>query len=96
MSRQTAALYQADSHARATSANTTDVKTLSRPSGCHSCYLTASTTGAQMTFDGGTPSTTNGLIIPAGVAPIFFSVNGDIKFVSTAAANSVVDVLWLK
>ena len=81
-------------HAQATSTATNDTKTLSRPSNAIACYLTVSTTAARVTFDSTTPTSSNGLVLQTNVLH-FFSVSSDIKFTSTAAANSIVDILWL-
>lgn len=49
-----------------------------------------------MRFDGGTPDSTHGLAFPKDGVPAFFPVGGSITFVSQAAANSVVNVAWMK
>jgi hypothetical protein len=85
------------STAQATSTGTADVKTLAGPPTASCCYVNVSTTDARVTLDGSTPSATNGLIFKTGLAPIRLDIGSTtaIKFVSTAAANSVVDVAWL-
>lgn len=49
-----------------------------------------------MRFDGGTPSSSAGLAFPKDGVPAFFPLGDSIKFVSQAAANSVVNVAWVK
>ena len=85
----------AASHARATSSGIANVQTLSPPAGTSACVLTVQTSNAQATFNGIDASTTNGIILQKDASPIFFPFAETIKFVSTAAVNSVVDVLWL-
>ena len=88
-----------DAHATATSTNTTDSKTFAAPAGAHGFYVTVATNGCYMTFDGTAPSSTNGLALPAGVAPVFFPfVPGTVGITvrSQAAASSVVNVCWVQ
>lgn len=73
------------------------MQTISPPAGAvHGCYITVSTNGCYMRFDGGTPDSTHGLAFPKDGVPAFFPVGGSITFVSQAAANSVVNVAWMK
>lgn len=88
-------IAQADTHDSATSTGTANVQTITAPASANACMVSAETNGARLTFDGGTPDATNGLMIAAGGAPLFIPLGRDIKFVSQAAANSVVHVLWL-
>ena len=60
------------------------------------CYITVSTNGCYMTFDGTTPSSTAGLAFPKDGVPAFFPVGDTIRFASQAAANSVVNVVWVR
>lgn len=84
-------------HVQATSSGTADVQSLPTPGkGCHGFLITVSTNGCYLTLDGGTPSSTNGLAIPAGTSPIFIPIAKNIKVASQAAGNSVVNVLWLQ
>lgn len=82
-------------HAQATSTGTGDVKTLARPASAIAVYLTVTTNAARVVFDGSTPSSTNGILVPTGVLWLFEIGGSDIKFASSIAANSVVDALWL-
>lgn len=81
---------------QATSTGTGDVKTLTSPQGTTAVLITVSTTPARVTFDGSTPSSGNGNVIPVGTMPLLltFRSGQPIKFVSTAAAASTVDVTW--
>lgn len=87
-------------HATATSTGTSNSQTFTPPSGAHGFYVTVSTNGCYMTFDGTAPSSTNGLSIPAGVAPLFFpfapQASNGIIVRSQAAANSIVNVCWVE
>lgn len=88
--------YKANSHAQATSTSTSDVQTVSAPTADgKGCYVTVSTNGCYMRFDGGTPSSTAGLAFPKDGTPVFFPTASSIKFVSQAAGNSVVNVFWV-
>lgn len=82
-------------HVQKTSTGTADTQTATAPAFAVGCLLTVETTAARVTFDGSTPTSTNGLVIPAGTTPIFIPLGRTIKIRSTAAANSVVNVLWL-
>lgn len=83
-------------HAQATSTGTGDPKTLTAPDNATGVFMTVLTTDARVTFDGTTPTSSNGLIVPDGGLPTFFPLGRDIIFTSTAGANSVVDVLWIE
>lgn len=82
-------------HVQATSTGTSDVQTITVPANAKGCFICVETNAARVTFDGEAPGSTVGLVFPAGVAPVFVPMASTIKFVSTAAANSVVDVLWI-
>lgn len=84
-------------HARDSSSGTADVKTLTPPAGATACVLCVETTSARVTFDGSTPSATNGLVVPSGANPLVLDVRpgAGIKWASTAAAASILNVLWL-
>lgn len=97
--QQGGASYDPLSQARGSSAaDTTTVSTLAAPAGAMACLITVETTDARMTFDGSAPSATNGQVMKQGVALVFVpladQVNG-IKWTSTAAAVSTVNVTWL-
>ncbi len=84
-----------------TSANTTDTQTVTQPTASSDIfprgfYVTVSTTSCYMTFDASTPTSTNGLTVPAGTAPIFFPfAPATITVRSSASANSIVNVTWV-
>jgi hypothetical protein len=84
--------------AQATSTGTADVKTITPPKGASSALITVETTSARMTFDGSTPSSGNGIVVPTAALPLLIpvGVGCTIKFAATAAANSVVDVAWFR
>ena len=84
-------------HAQATSTATNDVKTMTPPAGAHGVFLTVSTNGCTMTFDGTTPSSSNGVAFPKDGVPAFFPLGtSTIKFISQAAGNSVVNAFWVR
>jgi len=85
-----------DTHVQATSAGTADIKTIAAPKDAVACLIDVATTDARVTFDGSAPSATNGLIVKAGQQPIYVGVGKAVMFASTAAAASIVDLLWLK
>lgn len=88
------------SHEQLTSTGTANVQTFTPPAGAHGVYVSVSTNGCYITFDGTTPSSTNGLPLPAGVSPVFLlfapAAGSGLKVASQAAANSVVNVAWVK
>lgn len=88
------------SHATATSTGTSNSQTFTPPANAKGFYVTVATNGCYMTFDGTAPSSTNGLAIPSGVAPLFFpfvpAASSGIVVRSQAAANSVVNVVWVQ
>ena len=65
-------------------------------------YLSVETTSCRMSFDGANPSSSNGVLVPTTTAgPIVSPVvdvggaGSKVIVASTAAANSVVNVVWL-
>lgn len=92
---ETYGITSATPHAQQTSTGTADVKTLAPPAGAVACMLTVTTNPARITLDGTTPTASNGLLVPTGAMPLPLSVARTMKFVSSIAANSIVDVLWL-
>lgn len=82
-------------HAQQTPSSTSDTKTFTPPALAKACMICVETNGARLTFDGTAPSSSNGLVFPAGVAPIFVPMASTIKAVSTVAGNAVVNVLWI-
>lgn len=87
-----------DAHDAATSTGTGNKLTLARPAWANACMLSAKTNNARVTFGGEDPGAgaAPGLIIVAGAQPVFFPFATDIEFVSEAAANSELNVLWLE
>lgn len=84
-------------HDTATSTGTANKQTLVKPAGATGMFLSATTTNARCTFSGEDPVASSlGLVIVAGGAPVYFPFASDIEFVSEAAANSVLSVLWLE
>jgi hypothetical protein len=63
------------------------VQTLSPAATSHGVFVTVSTNGCYMTFDGSAPSSTNGLAFPKDGVPAFFPSGNAIKFASQAAGN---------
>lgn len=86
----------ADPHVSDTSTGTADVKVITPPPNATACMIVAETTAARVTFDGSTPAAANGLPIPVGASPLYVPLGTAIKFVSQAAANSILHVLWLE
>ena len=58
------------------------------------CLISVSVNDAYVTFDGTTPSSTNGLVLKAATNPVFFPLGQTIK-VTPATASTTVNVLWL-
>ena len=85
----------AAAQAQATSTGTANVQTLAAPAGAIGCVLQAETTNARVSFNGVDPSAANGLIIYAGVSPVYFAFAETIKIASAVAGTSLLDVLWL-
>lgn len=81
-------------HAQATSTGTTDVHTINAPASAKGFLFTAQNNGAYFTFDGTAPSSTNGLHVVAGAAPVFIPLGKNITFASDAAGNAVINVVW--
>lgn len=81
-----------------TSTGTADVHTVTPPANCSALLLTVETTAARMVFDGSTPGAANGLLCPTGLAPVLIPVGpgSTIKFASSAAAASIVDIAYLQ
>lgn len=84
--------------AAVTSTGVADPKTIPVPAGAAAAYITVETTAARVTFDGETPDATHGLVLATGILHYvpFVAPGGNIKFLSAAAGNSVVNVLWLE
>lgn len=83
---------------QATSTGTGNEQTLTPPSDASACMVSVETTSARITFDGSTPAVGNGHVFPTAQVPqtLLIGAGSTIKFISTAAANSVVNVTWLR
>lgn len=77
-----------------TSTGTSDVQTVTTGNSCSAVLITVETNAARVTFDGTTPSSSNGVVIPKDAVPLLigFRHNRTIKAVSTVAGNSIVNV----
>lgn len=82
-------------HVQVTSTGTSDVHMITPPGGGHGFFVTVQTNNIYLTFDGSAPSSSNGLHVVKDSAPVFFPVGKAISFASDAAANAVVNILWL-
>ncbi len=86
------------SPAQATSTGTADIKTITLPVGTSAILISVETTNARVTFDGTNPSASNGQVFPFGQMPAYLPIGGGVvvKFASTAAANSTVNISALR
>lgn len=88
-----------DSHDRDSSPGigSADVKTITPPAGAHAVFISVETTNARATLDGSDPSVASApsLVIPKDAAPLLVPAAPTIKWVSTAAAASVLQACWL-
>lgn len=84
-------------HQAATSSGTGNKQTITKPARANAMLLSAVTTSARCTFDGTDPGAgvAPGLVIVAGAQPVFLPFASDIEFVSNAAGNSELNVLYL-
>ena len=90
--------YVPISTAQATSTGTGDVHTLTIPARCSAALITVETTAARVTLDGSAPGAGNGLVFPIALSPVLVPIGPGttIKFASSAAGNSIVDVAYLQ
>lgn len=83
---------------QATSTGTANVQTITLPKGTSAILIAAETTAARIVLDTATaPTATVGILIQPALQPVLIPV-GDcqaVKFVSNAAANSIVTVIPL-
>lgn len=81
-----------------TSPDASTVKTLTPPAGTTAMEITVETTNARMTLDGSTPTASNGHVVQKDQNPWYVSVGTGavIKWLSTAGANSIVQVTYLQ
>lgn len=77
-----------------TSPDASTVKTLTPTAGTSGLLITVETTNARVTFDGSTPSATNGHVFPKDQPPWYVPVSSDarVKWISTASADCIVQV----
>lgn len=73
---------------------TGSTSTFKPPDGAKSCWITVTTQGVYATWDGTTPSSTNGLHIPAGGMP-WFCPHGLTILMRADTTGAVVNVLWV-
>lgn len=80
-----------------TSTGTGVVITVTPPKSAVAFFITVETTTCRMTFDGTAPDATHGLLIPIAGQPLLIPLGASaiIKFASTAAANSTVQITFL-
>lgn len=86
---------KAASQVQLTCPDASTVQTALPPAGAVACEINVATTDARVTFNGTTPSSTNGQIVKKDQNPIYKPYAVPIKAVATAAAVSTIDVLWL-
>ncbi len=79
-----------------TSTGTSNSQTSTPPAGARACLLQVGTTSGYVTFDGTTPSSTNGLLIVKDQLPMFVPLGRLITLRSSAGANSVLSIQWLR
>lgn len=80
----------------ASSTGTADVKSLVAPAGAQAVLLSVETTGCYATLDGTTPDATHGIFLTTGAVHFLYVGSGlTLKFASSAAAASKVNVIWL-
>lgn len=87
------------SHQRGSSPDTTTIRTITLTKNTSAILITVETTNARVTLDGSDPSAASApsLVFPKDLAPVLVRVGPDatVKWVSTAAAASVVQVCEL-
>ena len=91
------ATFQSGQHAQLT-ATVGAAQTFAPPSNppAVSCFVQAVTADAYVTFDGTTPSSSNGLLLKAGTNPIFVPLGaGNSVIAIGAGGTSTINVFWL-
>jgi hypothetical protein len=94
-------LPSANPHTQVTSTGTADVKAITLEPNCAAILVSARTNSGFLTFNGSTPSATNGLDLIAGASAVllpigFYAHSGhQLKWVSAAAGNAVLDLLQM-
>lgn len=82
-----------------TSTGTSDTKTATIPNDTSAVLISVETTDARVTFNSGdTPASSLGQLFPKALAPVRVDVGAGatIKVQSTASANSVVNLTYLR
>lgn len=91
-------MYDWRNSSQTTSTGTADVKTVSPPAPDNqpqAVMISVETNDAWVTIDGTTPSATNRLIFPKAAMPQLVLLGSDtIKFTSSIAGNSILNVVW--
>jgi hypothetical protein len=90
--------YTVVSHVqKVTAADTADVQTFTLPLNAHAFEIACTGQDVFVTFDGTTPSASNGLKLVKDQLPQFhgFASKPTIKVAPTAAVAATVNVLWL-
>lgn len=79
-----------------TSTSTTDVQTATVPATASFVYATVETTNGRVTTDGTDPTTGTGHILQKDTSPVLlvFGAGSTVKWVSTAAANAVLQLSY--
>jgi hypothetical protein len=94
-------LPAANPHTQVTSTGTADVKTITLEKATSAIVVDAKTNTGFLTFDGSTPSSSNGQVIIAGASPVtlplgFYCHSGhQVKWASSVAGNAILDLLQL-
>jgi hypothetical protein len=75
-----------------------DVQTATIPNGASAILVSVETTNARASFHGADPSDTVGHVIVKDLEPVFIpvGVGADIRVVSTASADAVVNITYLQ
>ena len=79
-----------------TSTGTSNSQTATPPAGAHGFFIQVGTTSGYITLDGSTPSSTNGLLITKDQLPFFIPIAQTIILRSSAGANSVASIQWVR
>ena len=79
-----------------TSTGTTNSQTATPPAGAVGFFIQVGTTSGYITLDGSTPSSSNGLLITKDQLPMFIPVAQTIILRSSAGANSVASIQWVR
>lgn len=72
----------------------TSKTTVAPPVGAHACILSTTTQNVWVTFDGSTPSATNGLLLLSSAGPLFLPIATGLTFLN-AVSGGIVNICWL-